>query len=167
VFVVGLAALHLRVAIVIELARLLLDFGLASKEHALRADDPGAAIVGERSEDVQDEGIVAVAGRWRPEARAASEAAKRVLKPFLAEDLFLELVLLFLSSVCCSGFSHQNSSENGKLASTSENFLTRPSSRNCGSVMVLAPALMSASRPCSTELILPMAALPQFISWAK
>jgi hypothetical protein len=39
----------------------------------------------------------------------------------------------------CSGFSHQNSSEKGKLARTRENFLTAPWSRNCGSVMVLAP----------------------------
>ena len=34
-------------------------------------------------------------------------------------------------------------------------------------MIVLAPALMSASSPCSTELILPIAALPQFISWPK
>ena len=96
VLVVGLAALHLRVAVVVELARLLLDLGLAAEEHALRADDAGAAVVGERGEDVQDEGVVAVAGGRRLEAGAAAEAAERVLEALLAEDLLLELVLLLL-----------------------------------------------------------------------
>src|SRR5262249_27560911 len=143
--VVGFAAPHLRIAIIVELTRLLLDLGLAPEKHALRAHNTGAAIVSERGENMQDEGVVAVSSRPRLEPGPATEAAERVLESFLAEDLLLKPVLLFLSSVCCSGFSHQNSSENGKLASTRENFFTRPSSRNCGSVIVLAPALMSAS----------------------
>ena len=61
-FVVGLAALDFRVAVVVELASLLLDFRLAAEQHALRADDAGAALLGQRGEDVQDEGVVAVAG---------------------------------------------------------------------------------------------------------
>ena len=94
--VVGLAALDLRIAVVVELAGFLLDLRLAAKQHALRADDAGAAVVGERGEDVQDEGVVAIAGGRRLERRAAPEAAERVLVALLAEDLLLELVLLLL-----------------------------------------------------------------------
>lgn len=96
VLVVGLATFHSRIAVVVELPRLLLDLRLAAKEHTLRADDAGAAVVRERGQDVQDEGVVAVAGRGRLEAGAAAEAAEWVLEPLLAEDLLLELVFLLL-----------------------------------------------------------------------
>src|SRR5437867_4038195 len=94
--VVSLAALQLRVPVVVQLLRLLLDFRLATEEHALRADDAGAAVVAERGEDVEDEGVVAVAGRRGLESCAAAEAPKRILVAFLAEDLLLELFLPLL-----------------------------------------------------------------------
>jgi hypothetical protein len=53
VLVVGLAALHLRIAVVIELVRLLLDFGLASKQNALRSREQstGLSLAGGHSTD--------------------------------------------------------------------------------------------------------------------
>ena len=45
---------------------------------------------------MEDERVVAVAGRGRLEAGAAAEAAERVLEALLAEDLLLELVLLLV-----------------------------------------------------------------------
>src|SRR4051812_24323930 len=92
--VVGFAPLHLRIAVVVELARLLLDLRLAAKQHALGADDACTAVVSERGQDVEDEGVVPVAGRGRLETGAAAEAAEEVLEPLLSEDLLLELVLL-------------------------------------------------------------------------
>jgi hypothetical protein len=89
VFVVCLAAFELRGAIFVVLAGLLFDFGLAAKEHALRADDAGAPVVIERGQDVQDESIIAIRGRRRFEACAASEASERVFVALFAEDLLL------------------------------------------------------------------------------
>jgi hypothetical protein len=45
---------------------------------------------------VEDERVVAVAGRGRLEAGAAAEPAERVLEALLAEGLLLELILLLL-----------------------------------------------------------------------
>src|SRR5437867_3527906 len=94
--VVCLATLHLRVAVVVELAGLLPDLGLAAEEHALRADDTRATVVVERGQNVEDERIIAVPGRGRRESGTAAEAAERVLEALLAEDLLLQLVLLLL-----------------------------------------------------------------------
>src|SRR5690242_10122252 len=47
VLVVSLAVLHLWIAVVIEFAGLLLDLGLTTEKHALRADNPCAPIVTE------------------------------------------------------------------------------------------------------------------------
>ena len=73
-----------------KVACLFLDFRLAAEEHALRADDAGPPVIGERSEDVEDERVVPVAGRRRMEAGAAAETTERVLVALLAEDLLLE-----------------------------------------------------------------------------
>ena len=94
--VVRLSTFDLRVAILVELFRLLLDFRLAAKQHTLRADDARAAAVGERGEDVEDERVVAVASRGSFEGRAPAEAAERILEALFAEDLLLEPVLLLL-----------------------------------------------------------------------
>ncbi len=55
VFIIGLAAFYLRIAVVVELAGFLLDLRLAAEKHALRADDAGAAGLREGGEDVEDE----------------------------------------------------------------------------------------------------------------
>jgi hypothetical protein len=94
-FVVSLAALQLWITVVIELARLLLELGLAPKKHALRANNPSATIVGERRDNVQNKRIVPVAGGRCLKSRTAAEAAERVFVPFLAKDLLFELVVLF------------------------------------------------------------------------
>src|SRR5262245_56065997 len=94
--VVGLAALDDRVAVVLELSGFFFNFRLATKQHALRADDARAALVGERGEDVQDEGVIAVASGRCLERRAPPEAGIGVLETLLAEDFFLELVLFLL-----------------------------------------------------------------------
>jgi hypothetical protein len=96
VLVVRLAALQLRIAVVVELLSLFFHFRLTAEEHTLRADDAGTSVIGERGDDVQDEGIVTVAGRRRLETSTAAEAPERVLVAFLAEDLLLELVPLLL-----------------------------------------------------------------------
>src|SRR5262245_49649084 len=94
--VVGFPALHFRIAVLVELACLLLDLRLSAEQDTLRTHNSGTAIVGERRKNVQDEGVIAVAGRWCLEARTAAEAAEGILVPFFDEDLLLELVLLFL-----------------------------------------------------------------------
>src|SRR5262245_30738219 len=93
-FVVSLAALDNGIAVVVELARFFFNLRLAAKEDALRADDAGTSIVRERGKNVEDEGVITIAGGWRAERRAPPEAAKRVLVALFAEGLFLELVLL-------------------------------------------------------------------------
>ena len=92
----ALRRLHDGVAVIVELAGFLFDLRLTAKEHTLGADDARAALVGERSEDVQDKGVVTVAGRRSAEGGAATEAAVGVFVAFLAEDLFLEFLLLLL-----------------------------------------------------------------------
>ncbi len=84
-FIVGFAAAHDGVAVIVELAGFLLDFGLAAEQDALGADDAGAAVVGERGENVEDESVVAVPGRRSAERGAATEPAVGVFVAFLAE----------------------------------------------------------------------------------
>ena len=94
-------------------------------------------IFGDNPDRIRSEAAFAkLCGAWKPVPRP--KRPKASLKPSLPKVSFLSLSC-FLSSVCCSGFSHQNSSEKGKLASTREKRRTRPSSRNCGSADAQLP----------------------------
>src|SRR5689334_22174883 len=94
--VVGLATPPLRISVVVELASLFFDLRLTAKEHALRAYNPSATVIGKRCKDMENESVVAVRGRRRPEGGSAAETSERVFETLLPEDLFLELVLLLL-----------------------------------------------------------------------
>src|SRR5690349_14005853 len=104
-FVVSLAALHLRFAVVVEFAGLVFDLGLTSEEHSLRAHNSGAAVGSKRGKDVKNERIISIACRGGPEARAAPKPSKLVFKPVFAEYLPFKPVLLLL--VVCLLFRFQ------------------------------------------------------------